>query len=180
MLLTSLRNRMPSRVMEAVLSHEEVRIYEHQEAEQGQVQGPGAGLEQAPVSLQAGRWKDWDQPCQKGLGGTGCLKTTHDPVISLTTQKAKHSLCCIQSCVASCSSALCWWNPSWGTASSSGVLSTGNIWTCYSGSGGKPQRWSEGQSTSPVKTDGVGVVQPGEEKALGTLLCCVFRTWWGL
>lgn len=58
---------MPSRLMEAILSHQEVTISEHQEIEQGQVLSPGAGLEQPPV-LQVGRWRVETSPAKKDLG----------------------------------------------------------------------------------------------------------------
>ena len=32
-------------------------------------------------SIQAGGWRDWEQPCQEGLGGTGGWKAGHDPAM---------------------------------------------------------------------------------------------------
>jgi len=39
-----------------------------------------------------------------------------------------------------CHCVLLWWDPTWSPASSSGVLSTGKTWTCWSGSRGGPQK----------------------------------------
>ena len=41
------------------------------------------------------------------------------------------------------------WEP---TATSSGAPSTRRTWICWSRSGGGPQKWSEGWSTSPLRT----------------------------
>ena len=41
----------------------------------------------------------------------------------------------------SCPSALHWWVLTWSTASRCGVLSTGEIWTCWCVSRGRPQQW---------------------------------------
>jgi len=38
----------------------------------------------------------------------------------------------------------------WSPASSSGALSTGNTWSCWSRSKEEPQKWSKGWSTSPL------------------------------
>ena len=48
----------------------------------------------------------------------------------------------------SCSFTLLWWDLIWSTASSSGALSTGKTWTCWSRSRGGSQKWSEGWNTS--------------------------------
>jgi len=32
----------------------------------------------SPVSIHAGGWRDWEQPCQGGLGGTGQWKDGHN------------------------------------------------------------------------------------------------------
>jgi len=50
-----------------------------------------------------------------------------------------------------CPSTLLWWDPTWSPASSSGALSTGKTWTCWSGSRGGLQKRSEGWSTSPMR-----------------------------
>ena len=44
------------------------------------------------------------------------------------------------------------WDPTWSTASSSGAPNIRRTWTCWNGSRGGPQRWSEGWSTSPPRT----------------------------
>jgi len=41
------------------------------------------------------------------------------------------------------SATLLWWDPSWNIVSSSGELSKGKTWTCWSWSRGGPQKWSE-------------------------------------
>ena len=44
------------------------------------------------------------------------------------------------------------WDPTWSPVSSSGALSTGKAWSCWSKSRKEPQKWSEGWSTSPMRT----------------------------
>ena len=44
------------------------------------------------------------------------------------------------------------WEPTLSTASSSGASNTRRRWGCWCGSKGGQQRWSEGWSTSPVRT----------------------------
>ena len=48
-----------------------------------------------------------------------------------------------------CPSAPLCWDPFGSPVSSSGALSKGQTWTCWSGAGGGPQKWSEGWNTSP-------------------------------
>ena len=50
-----------------------------------------------------------------------------------------------------CPSTPLWRDHTWSTASGSGVLSTGRTWTCWSGSRGGPQKWSEGWNSSPKR-----------------------------
>ena len=50
-----------------------------------------------------------------------------------------------------CPSTLLRWDLTWSTAFSSGALST-RTWNCWSGSKGGLQKWSEGWSTSPMRT----------------------------
>ena len=64
----------------------EVGPCEPHEVQQGQVQSPAPGLGQPLVSVWAGGWRDWEQLCRKGLGGTGGWKAgcettlcTHNP-----------------------------------------------------------------------------------------------------
>ena len=51
-----------------------------------------------------------------------------------------------------CAVTLLWCDSTWSPASSSGALSTGKTWTCWSRSRGRPQKWSEGWSTSAVSS----------------------------
>lgn len=44
-----------------------------------QGQGLAPGSKQPPLSIQAGTWKDWVQPCQKGPGETGAWQAGHKP-----------------------------------------------------------------------------------------------------
>ena len=48
-------------------------------------------------------------------------------------------------------SAPLWWDPTWSPASSYGALSTGKTWTCWRGSRGGPQKFSERWNTSPMR-----------------------------
>ena len=56
----------------------EVGLCEPLEVQQGQVEGPAHGSGQTPVSVQAGGWRDWEQPFWEGLGGTGGWEAQHD------------------------------------------------------------------------------------------------------
>ena len=44
------------------------------------------------------------------------------------------------------------WDPMGSPASSSGAPNIGRTWMCWSGTRGGPRRWSEGWSTSPMRT----------------------------
>jgi len=46
-----------------------------------------------------------------------------------------------------------WWGPTWSTVSSSGALSTRKTSTCWSGSRGGPQRWSEDWNIFAMRKD---------------------------
>ena len=50
-----------------------------------------------------------------------------------------------------CPSTLLWWDLTWSIAFSSGALST-RTWNCWSRSKGGLQKWSEGWSSSPMRT----------------------------
>jgi len=82
----------------------------------------------------------------------------HEQQCALTAQEANYILGCIQSSMASrerewsCPSVLCFWALACSTASSCGVLSTGETWSCWSASRGWPQKWSKGKNTSPTRT----------------------------
>ena len=96
----------------------------------------------------------------------------------LIAQKANCILGCIKSIVASRSgevilaSTLVWWDPTRIAESSFGALSTGKTWTCWSGSRGQPERWSEA-GAPPIwgQIEGIGTVQPRGEKASGGPCC---------
>ena len=45
------------------------------------------------------------------------------------------------------------WGPIWSTVSGPGAPNTRNMWGSWRGSRGGPQRWPEGSSTTPMKTD---------------------------
>jgi len=51
----------------------------------------------------------------------------------------------------SLSSTLCWWDLTMTTLSSCRVLSTGEIWTCWSTSREGPQKWSKAWNISPTR-----------------------------
>ena len=51
-----------------------------------------------------------------------------------------------------CPSTLLLWDPIWSTAPSSRAPNTRRTWSCWSESRGELWRWSEGWSTSPVRT----------------------------
>ena len=51
-----------------------------------------------------------------------------------------------------CRSALLGWDPTCSSVSSSGALSTGKTWTCWSRSREGLKKWSEGWKTSPIRT----------------------------
>ena len=42
---------------------------------------PGGRSAQPPASVQAGGWRDWEQPCREGLRGAGGWKAHHDPAV---------------------------------------------------------------------------------------------------
>jgi len=76
----------------------EVALQEPHEIQQVQVQSPAHGLRQPLLSIQKGGWRDWEQPCREGLGGTGGWKAGHDP--AMCAQKANSILGFIKSSVA--------------------------------------------------------------------------------
>ena len=57
---------------------QEVGPCEPHKVQHGQAQGPVHGSAQALVSIQAGGWRAWEQPCQDWLGGTGGWKDGHE------------------------------------------------------------------------------------------------------
>jgi len=63
-------------------------------------------------------------------------------------------------------STLLFWDPTWRPACSSGALSTGQTWTCWSGAKGGHK--TDPRTGAPLlwgQAERVGAVQPGEEKA---------------
>jgi len=59
-----------------------------------------------------------------------------------------------------------WLDSTWSPASSSGALSTGQSWSCWSGArGGRSNDLRAGTSLLGGKAGRAGAVQPGEEKA---------------
>ena len=131
---------------------------ERYEIKQGQVQCPAPGSGQHPVSIQTGSWRNWEWPCGENLGAAGGWKAGHE-----LTNIWLQPRCATISWAASkevwpadrrrwfCPSILLWWDPTWSTASSTGALSTGKTWTCWSGSKGGSQKWSEEWNTSPMR-----------------------------
>ena len=120
-------------------------------------------------------------PEEKNLAVLVDQKLNMTQQCALTAQKASHILGCIKRSVASraregfcpsallCSALLCS-DPTWSPASSSGGPSTGETWSCWSGSrGGHKNDARAGAPLLGGKAERVGTVQPGEEKAPGRL-----------
>ena len=133
----------------------EMGLCEPRKVQQGQVQGPASRSGQCPLSIQAGGWRDWEQPCREGLG------VLVDEKLSKAVWPAGRGR-------GFCPSGPLWWDLTCSPASSSGAPSTGQTWTCWNGSreghkddmrGGTPLPWG--------KAERVGAVQSWEEKAAG-------------
>ena len=57
-------------------------LCEPHEVQQGQVQGPASDSGQPLLSVQAGGWRDWEQPCQEGPGDNSGWKAGREPTTS--------------------------------------------------------------------------------------------------
>jgi len=155
---------------------QEVGLCEPHEVQQGQVQGAAHGSGQSPVSIQAGGWRAWEQPCQKGFGGDWWMKSW-TRAINVHSQPRTSTVSWASSPAAQpagwgrwfCPSSPLWWDPTWSPVSISGDPSTGKIWTCWSGSRGDHK--NDQRAGTPLQSgnadERVGTVQPGEEQAPG-------------
>ena len=71
-----------------------------------------------------------------------------------------------------CPSSLLWWDPTRSPTSSSGALSTGQTWSCWSGARGGHSH--DPRAATPLlwgKAERVGALRPGEHKAPGRPYC---------
>jgi len=118
-------------------------VCEPHEVQQSQVQGPTPGSGQSQAQIQAGGWRDGEQPCQEGPRGAGRWKAGHDPAMcarspegqpcselhpQLLGHRAREGI------LPLCSPE----TPPRSPASSSGALSTGQTWSWWSGARGGP------------------------------------------
>ena len=121
---------------------------------------PSAGsciwVEATPSINTGWGWRDWEQPCWERLGGTGGWKAGHEPPMCTHSPEGQpypglHQEKLGQQVEGGDSAPLLHTGET-----PPGVLCpvlepSGNTWTCWSRSGGRPQRWSEGWSTSPTR-----------------------------
>ena len=78
--LTHLRDGMSSRGTWTSLRSGKAGLCEPHEVQQDQVQGPAPGSGQPlTLSREAEGWRDWEEPCQEGLGGTDGWTAGHEP-----------------------------------------------------------------------------------------------------
>jgi len=103
-----------------------------------------------------GDWRDWEQHWGEGLGGTGGWKSGHELAGCARSPEGQphpglHQEKSGQQIEGNDSAPLLWWDPTWSPASSSGVLSRGKTRTCWSGSRGGPQKWSEGWNSCSMR-----------------------------
>ena len=135
-------------------------------------------VRQSQPQIQAGRRMDWEQPWGAGLGGAGWREAQHDPATCAHSSEGQpypglHQKQHGQQVKGRgfCPSAPLWWDSTWSTVFSSGALSTGKIWTCWSRSrGGHRNDQRAGTPLLWGKADRVGVVKSGEEGSRDTLL----------
>jgi len=108
----------------------------------------------------------WGHQCMKSWtwAGNVCLQ----PRMPTVSWAASNAVCPAGQGRWFCPSAPLWWDLTWSPASSSGALSTGKIWTCWSGSrGGNGNLLRAWAPLLWEKAERVGAVQPAEEKAPG-------------
>ena len=152
----------------------EVGLREPYEVQSSQVQGPAPGSGQSPVSMQAGGWRDWEQPSQEGLGGTGGWKAGHKPTMCTRSPKGQlypelHQECG-QQVEGSDSAPLLW-----SGETPSGVLCPALEPSAQErhgtvGAGPEEGHKDAQRDGTPLvwgKAERVGAVQPGEERAVG-------------
>lgn len=136
----------------------------------GQVQGPPYGYRQSQAQIQVGWRMDWKQPWAEGIGGIVWQEAWHDhtscahrpesqPYPRLHQKKHGQQVKRGNSCEAPPRVS----NPALGTPA------IRRTWTCGSESRGRPWRWSQDWSNSPVRIGWKSrdCKQPKEEKALG-------------
>jgi len=134
-----------------------------------------------PVSIEAGGWKDREQPCREALVCTGGQKIGHEPPMCACSPEGQlypglHQEHCGQQGMRDDSTPLlCSGETSLVLLPALEPSAQEGHGTCWSRSRGGPEKWSEGWNTSPIrKAERGGVVQPGEEKA-GMRPCCRLR-----
>lgn len=128
-----------------------------------------------PISLESGRWMNWEKPCRAKPGDTGGRKIAHEP---------SRCTCSPESQTYSglhkkkggrqakwgdfFSFILLWWEPIWSTVSSSAVISTRQTWIWYIGSKRGP--WKSWRISYAERLRALGVVLTGK-KLQGGLQC---------
>ena len=131
---------------------------EHNEVQQGQVQGVALGPGQSQVFIQTGK-SPWEQPCGEGFGGSWWTRSwTWASSARLQPRRPTVFWAALKKGVASmererwlslCAQLL--WGPIWSTSTRPGASSTRKAQNSWYKSRGGPLRWSEGCSTSATK-----------------------------